>query len=40
MADVILFAGLARWFGGTYLGTQHRLRSAGPSASLLGATRA
>ena len=36
MANGILILGLAWWFGGTFFGTMHRLRSAGGSGSRLG----
>jgi hypothetical protein len=36
VADAILIVGLAWWFGATYFGTQHRIRNAGGSGSLLG----
>lgn len=34
MADFILIVGLAWWFGGTFLGTQSRIRNAGSSGFL------
>ena len=40
MTDVILVAGLAWWFGGTYFGTQHRLRNRGPGGILGSAPQA
>ncbi|MAE94113.1 MAG: hypothetical protein CL910_05580 [Deltaproteobacteria bacterium] len=32
MPDLLLVAGLAWWFGGTYFGARHRFRESGPGA--------